>query len=370
MIFGVEKAVDLLGNKTHTVILSESGFSPNWKKQMEEALQAQGIAGAFDIVADLYAKEPQFAKDCHGYVHEIGEKAYELFAEGKDIELTPKTSYCGYGFYHGFMEILLLTSGDVQQAREFCAYVDNQLSSQAVGASAACYHGVGHGTVDGGDPRYWGDAQAMVKPGFEMCELVAETDFQLYLCATGVFNSIEILSGNPKYNLSQMQKDPFSICHSQPKEYREPCYTNMLPALLRFANNDFARAANIIEETIENDEDYAIRGMVISGLFHERLRLDPKVEAREKDVLLCRSLQERSHLPCIEGLAGGHMKYGEPEKEYVKGLAFCALDILAADEKEVCFEHILSRLRIWYSPEKSKEICGMVDNPYRKFCRS
>eukprot|EP00923_Selenidium_pygospionis_P025169 GHVN01044337.1.p4 GENE.GHVN01044337.1~~GHVN01044337.1.p4 ORF type:complete len:101 (+),score=5.81 GHVN01044337.1:571-873(+) len=84
---------------------------------------------------------------------------------------------CGYGFYHGFMETLLLTSGDVEEARAFCRYADEQLRGQASAASTACYHGTGHGAVDGGDTRAWGDVDAIMEPGFALCDQVAETEF-------------------------------------------------------------------------------------------------------------------------------------------------------------------------------------------------
>ena len=342
-----------------------------WQETIQKTLQETGIADAFEVVASLYNSELEFARDCHGYVHEIGEEAYELFAAGKEIELSPKTSFCGYGFYHGFMETLLLTTGDVGQGREFCKYVDEQLYLQKFGAAAACYHGVGHGAVDGGDPRVWGNVDAMIAPGFEFCQAFAETNFQEYLCATGIFNAIEILSIDPKYELEELQKDPFSLCHVQEEKYREACYTNMIPVILRIANNDFAKAASVIEEDIPQDEDYEIRNIVLSGLFHEFLRLHLSEPAALKEaVTLCRSLKAPLHLSCIDGLSGGHMKYGKPDEEYVQGLAFCSSGILSNKEQEVCFEHILSRLRVWYSQEQSGVVCQTVPEEYRKLCNS
>jgi len=209
----------------------------------------------------------------------------------------------------------------------------------------------------------------MLAPGFEMCEKVGGTEFQLYLCATGIFNSIEILSADPKYKLGNIREDPFSLCHQQPYRYREACYTNMLPALLQTTQFDFLQTARVIEDSIKNDEDFKIRDMVISSLFHEYARTTLETEDYKESVQLCRSLKESSRPPCIDGLGGGHMKYGEPEKEYVKGLEFCGSAALFEDEKQVCFQHILSRLRIWYTQEKSRQICQTVDQKYRDFCR-
>ena len=74
------------------------------------------------------------------------------------------------------------------------------------------------------------------------------------------------------------------------------------------------------------------------------------------------------HFPCIEGLSGGFMKYGEPKQEYVKGLAFCGSSLLSTEEQGTCYNYILPRLRNWYPVDKTKEICSQVPNDYKKYC--
>jgi len=354
------------------------GQAQCWEELLEKTLQDQGIGGALDIVASIYETQP----DCHAYAHRIGEEAYRLFSQGKDIALTSKTYYCGYGFYHAFMETLLQTTADLQEARKFCSYAGRQLSSQIQGTEAACYHGIGHGTVDGGDPRDWGDIEAMIRPGIQMCEKVAETEFQHYICATGVFNAIEILSLDPKYKLGILEEDPFWLCDRQSPRYKEACYTNMVPALLRTMQRDFPRMAGRIEAIQEKEGDYSVRNLesanqkddtyavrfiVISALFHEYARAD--FDKAKEGIAVCRSLQDpRSRLACIEGLSGAFMKYGEPNMEYVKGLKFCNLDMLSQDEQTACFTHILSRLQLWYSSDKTNQICQSVPDRFQNFC--
>jgi len=357
----------------------ESKEKQCWENIIEETLQKKGVGAAFDVIEGIYTAQP----DCHDYAHLIGEEAYRLFSAGEDMELTPKTYYCGYGFYHGFMETLLHTTGNMEEARHFCSYVKQQLSQQVAGAEAACYHGIGHGAVDGGDPRDWGDIEAMIKPGIELCEMVAKTEFQLYICSTGVFNAIDILSQDPKYKLAIVTEDPFLLCGRQPGQYKEACYTNMLPPFWRGVEKDFPRIALRVESIEEKESDYSvrsatermaqqgenyrIRSIVISALFHEYAKADLK-KAKES-VQVCRSLKDpRSRLPCIDGLSGAFMKHGEPNAEYIKGLQFCNVDILSEDEEVVCFEHILSRLRLWYSSDKTNQICQSVPEKYKKLC--
>jgi len=354
------------------------GQAQCWLDAVEQALQKKGVGAAFDIVELIYQTQP----NCHDYAHRIGEEAYRLFSQGKDLEISPKTYYCGYGFYHAFMETLLQTTGNIEQAREFCAYADKQLSQRAAGTQAACYHGIGHGAVDGGDQRDWGNIEAMIEPGIKLCEFVAETEFQRYICATGVFNAIDILSLDPKYKLDIVEKDPFWLCDRQPPRYKEACYTNMVPALMRAMQGDFPRMASRIESIQEQgneyslakleaaplaDKNYSIRFIVMSALFHEYARAD-LARARES-ILVCRSLQDpRSRLPCIEGLSGAFMKYGEPNAEYVKGMQFCASAMLLEDEKEACHKHILSRLRLWYEKDKAGQVCQNSPERFQAFC--
>lgn len=352
-----------------------------WEKIIQETLEKRGVAAAFDVVESIYAVHP----DCHDYAHLIGEEAWRLFEAGENMELTSKTYYCGYGFYHGFMETLLHTTGDMQEARRFCSYVDQQLSQQITGAGTACFHGIGHGAVDGQDPRHWGDIEAMIEPGIELCEMAARTDFQLYLCSTGVFNAIEILSQDPKYKLTIAKEDPYWLCDRQPGKYKEACYTNMLPALWRALEWDVPAIVSRIEAIEEKETDYSVRSgreqvvqqapnyrvrtVVLSALFHEYARAD--LQGAKEGIEVCRSFKDpRSGLACIDGLSGAFMKYGEPNVEYIKGLQFCSLDMLAADEKAVCFEHILSRLRLWYSKDKANQICQSAPKEYQTFCMS
>lgn len=340
-----------------------------WQQQMKQTLQSHGLPAAFDALANLYATQPAFAVQCHNFTHELGEEAYEMFASGKDFELNSKTQYCGYGFYHGFMETLLQNTKDVRKAQDFCAYVGKKLAGQTTDGEGACYHGIGHGAVDGTDVKAWGNPQAMIDPSMKLCKFVSGTNQDyLYRCVTGVYNALEILSTDSKYKLSMIEKNPFWLCPSQPESYKEPCYTNMLPSLLRFTNNGLEKSEKIIEKIPEKPN---IKTTVIYSLFHEfvRLNLDRPNYNIENGMQICHSLADTFRLACVDGIAGGHMKYGDPKLAYVKGLAFCKMPILKSDEEDSCYNTILTRLRIWYSPVQAAEICSAVDAKFQKYCQ-
>ena len=96
-------------------------------------------------------------------------------------------------------------------ARAFCDYADKKLKFFIADAGGACLHGIGHGSVDDvPDQALWGNPQGIVKPALGLCERVAQNQDELFRCASGAFNALEILSDSGKYGLSADQKDPFS----------------------------------------------------------------------------------------------------------------------------------------------------------------
>ncbi len=273
------------------------------------------------------------------------------------------------------METLLLATGNIDEAREFCRIVDEKLSGKAAAAATACYHGTGHGAIDGSDPTAWGDADAMMEPGFKVCALLAKNDLEAYLCDTGVFNAIEILSRDPKYGIQEIADDPYALCNRQTLARREGCYSNMLPLLLVKTKDDIALAADYMNENMIDHNEIAIDGHTINelatiGLMFEYVRLHGETQGyAEEGIALCRTQPEEDRSACIEGLSGGHMKYGKPGIEYVANLEFCENSMLTASEKDSCYAYTLPRMRTRYDQSTTDMICGLVAVEYRdKYC--
>ncbi len=343
-----------------------------YEEKIISVLKKRGIEKAFDTIAELYEAHPDFRSSCHSTTHTLGAAAYDLFKEGRLTGLSPKTPYCGYGFYHGFMEKMLVDKGSVDEAQEFCKEAGRILSKHTADAEGACYHGIGHGAVDGSDPTVWGDPVGMMAPGIKMCEKIAPVETfkgNRYRCVTGVFNSIEILSMDPKYKLTSIVEDPFSICHSQKLSYQEGCYTNLLPALMRKVEGSYSKAISAINVLPEGTVADPVRSMVLGSLMHDYIRTDSqRQDFPQRGVDMCRSIEEALRIPCIEGISGGFMKYGEPQKEYIKAFEFCSSDMLKPDEESACYLYIFDRLRIWYSEEKISELCKTVPSNIRNRC--
>lgn len=331
-----------------------------WQEVMESTLNSKGLDQAFTLMDQLFKTESDFASDCHGFAHILGEKAYQLFSASQQFNLPDKTSYCGYGFYHGFMEKLLHSEGSLDQARDFCKYAGEKLNQQNADAEGACYHGIGHGAVeDVTDRKLFGNPQAIIQPSLDLCEKVSDSPDKLFRCTTGVFNALEIVTSQGKYILSLNKQDPLSICRTQPDRLKRACYTQMVMAVMNVTGNDFEKSAKILN-TIERD-DWARESL--SGLVVELVRLG-KTDFQQT-VNFCRKLGDRFHLACITGFGEGFLKYGPPQGEYLKAVDFCAYQELTDEEKKVCFNRILSILRIWYTAPKAQQICKLVESKYQ-----
>lgn len=332
---------------------------------VRKTIHSKGIDAAFDLLWDSRSPEGSFIEGCHELAHLIGKEAYNLFVEGKEMALD-KSYYCGYGFYHGFAETMLQSAGTLDGAREFCAYADKQLAGKTAGASGACYHGIGHGVVDGSDPRSWGNAEGLIAPALKFCVEVGKVKDQLARCASGVFNALAIAYSQSKYGLSlkSVEQDPFFLCRKQTNtDIKRSCYHQMNTLLVSITKN-FIDAAKYIEE-IKEDEyaAFAMEGLSSWAVYSEHKNLD-----HLKNIASCRTFQKRLHIPCVAGFAIGIVEFGPPTIEYKEAVKFCQLPVLTSEEEGECFNKIIGYFRMIYSSQKVNEICAGMDERYRKYC--
>src|SRR3989338_8528765 len=144
-------------------IIAECSAAKNkplcYTDHLDEVLKRRGLSPALSLLAAAYAADPEGGGFCHGNTHDLGKAAYEEFHRGGEVKLGANTYYCGYGFYHGFLEALVVETGSLDEAREFCTYAGKSVPKPEGYAEGACYHGIGHGVTDGSDPGLWGSAE-------------------------------------------------------------------------------------------------------------------------------------------------------------------------------------------------------------------
>lgn len=167
-------------------LTEENEAWPCWDELLRETIGNNGVAYVMNLLPELVTN-PTFAAVCHSMTHTIGNLAYPEFRKNQKLETSPNMNYCGFGFYHGFMEGLFERGGNIQEARELCEYLEKQANNELGATIGACFHGIGHGVVDGSNKRDWGDPQALVDPGLELCDRVGVTKEELNRCYSGAF---------------------------------------------------------------------------------------------------------------------------------------------------------------------------------------
>ncbi len=331
-----------------------------WKKSIDSDLVQGEINHTMEIVAQTYASDPDFANNCHDFMHTVGKAAYELFAKGENFRVGDKTSYCAYGFYHGFMENLVSRSGDIALAQNFCKKVDSELSSTAPGAKLACYHGIGHGWTNVHDPSVFGNERAMVTPALALCEKVTSDQEELKICATGVFDSISISYYNQTDGLKMNKADPYWLCREQKDKYKIPCYMDLTPAIVWLGSYKLDKSLQYIKSV-----DVKYRELVVETMAEDVVRFVIRDNLNASDqVGVCRTLGPKLNLICLGGLVKGYLQFGPPEHEEESGLRFCETSGLNAQEKDYCYSKLLATIKFSVSKSRYEKVCST----YEKYC--
>ncbi len=331
---------------------------------IRDIVKKDGIEASYRLFQEVYSAG-KLPRSCHWTAHEIGEAAYELFKEGRDFPISKETSYCGYGFYHGFMESLLRENPDPVYALSFCDKVEKSLGNMGL---QNCYHGIGHGyTEDPPDPATEGNFDAMVKPGIKMCEFLFGKNFRnLNLCLTGVFTVPAGFAAKGEYGLTMDPKDPFAFCKKEPYRYQKACYGEFAPKLDEMLDWDMYKLPAYINEIGDNKLKRLVTWVVPSVFMaHDILKND-----QSNYITGCRdNFTGRYRLICWGGTILGFFAHGNPEKQYEKVINFCASKSWENDdERTFCYGEGLRQMRQNYPLTKVKEICGLVPDKYRSLC--
>lgn len=346
-----------------------------WQKSIDVVLGQHGLAAAFQAVRDFYAEDPEFARVCHDIMHRVGEAAYERFKTGDGMALTTDTTFCSYGFYHGFIETLVQSGGSPDDMRSFCLFVDKQLKSELPDALLQCFHGLAHGAVLGEEEKFPGDEQAMIAMGKKLCLRVTASPEELFRCGTGVFDPISISYFTHQNGLAMNPEDPFWLCRLQKEDaFKSSCYVSMDPALMWLLELDFKKAVTYIEAIPE--DVYAVLAMRSLPLPASFIKIfapgDTAVRVEQfyqnESIPLCQSLGARLHIPCIEGIASALVFHEGNEDKHNDGFLYCSNVALGEEERRACFGSMLSKLRTLYTRAKMQSVCALSDERYRDLC--
>lgn len=339
-----------------------------YASEIEDVLRGKGIPAAFDVLAVAYDTDREFAGTCHAVTHELGKTAYEEFHKTGKTELTSKASYCGYGFFHGFMDALYIDTNDMEEARAFCAYVGENMPHPPPPefAEGSCYHGIGHGITDGTDPRLWGDAIAILKPGLAVCDKVAAGNETWHMrCVSGVFNGLGNMYTDPTYKLDS-GTDPYELCRVGPFTplERKTCYNQMNTQAAYLGKNNL-EAIVAFGKNIQNLQHRSVAIHEAVSLYIWILKGEQKSLAPEQ-VAVCELSTETLKESCVSGFVGGIMEFGTPERQYEEALVLCSAETLPENLRGYCFSALQQLSDYYFVPTVVDTICTKVPEQFKE----
>lgn len=341
-----------------------------WDELFAYTLKDGGLEAAFDLFVKLYRTEPDVPKGCHGWGHILGEAAYRDYREGKGVDLRPETTYCGYGFYHGFLENLVSDTGDPRSAYGFCQTLQSGKDSKLKYNN--CIHGIGHGGAASivESPAMYGKYQESVDAGEKLCRSFTAIPQELRDCFDGVFNELVLDMWNSSYGLSREKllspSKPLAFCRSQNADLRASCYFEYMGVFEHLFDGDFFRAASYVADELPDDSLAAIAIHKLAGDFMQN---DIVNESYAENVRVCRSLRAPLQGTCIGGISNGLIAHGEPEREYLKVIPFCASALLTEEEQATCFRSVMGHFRAIYTKKLMKKVCDLTPPLHQgKYC--
>ncbi len=327
------------------------------KELILETAKNKSSEEAFKVLDQIYSTKPEFRETCHSITHELGEIAYKKFTKTGEISSTIKTKYCDYGFFHGFMDAVVSNTEDLNLVYNFCTLFNAQ-RPRGEAIYSGCFNGFGHGMTDRRDHENMPHTEKeIIGPSLHVCEKIGETDREIEECGGGVFNA---LSRIYRYSslLTLDKENPFRICDEQSKSYfKRSCYRLFKILLMNIENNNFIKAAHHVEQI--NDKEFANAAIYDLAVYATQQTLGQNAD--RSMAVDCQALQQHLRTQCIRGVAGGLISNGIPEKEYIRALRFCDMEILSKAEKQGCYDHVLWESSIKYKADMFEKIRTIIE---------
>ena len=314
---------------------SKAEISPEcWDADVTRVLHNDGLDAAFELIDKLYKEDPRFQRSCHDVMHILGSAAYEKYAKDQSVTFHSQASYCGYGFYHGFIEKMLLSEGPAHydEVRKYCESLATPTSG---GGSGSCFHGIGHAIFDTLDSSLWGDGAAMVEEGTRLCEF-ALTDTEARIrCASGVHNSFANAMGRRSYALSYEGFDSIKFCRTLPDEYRETCFGEVLTAQIRNTDLDRVQALTLLRTLTASERTLEYYYYFATEIKRVISHVDSKAYAFACEELGSKDWTRR----CIAGIVQGIREESPTQKAYVIAFPFCS-SLTKGTYKSYCADEV------------------------------
>lgn len=312
-----------------------------WQPAIEQVYGEKGLDAVFAYVRNWQKSDALFQRNCHDVMHIVGEIAYREFRKDGQAEAREEEKYCGYGFYHGFIETMFAKSRtrDLQEVKQYCDIMD--AGKGVLGNGGPCYHGIGHAVLDSLPATQWGDAGHMLRVGVDACRKLLTDPWQYKLCVTGVSNGLANAMGRLDYKLKQPDRDSGKlICSTISSDLWSSCYPEIVAAYLSNTKSDLNEALAVFDMIDNTDARYeTVRGYLDSRV---RVALGEKTPMSELLVFCKKFKGDSDRTACVDGVATGLFaeQVGETSSSTPLG-TFCGIaKNLTASSSEVCGRYV------------------------------
>ena len=338
-----QSSADCLDRSADKALTSQENC---WIDEFKEVYEEQGLDSVFALFGEYLAQDEIFKRNCHDFMHLIGDMAYEEYKKTNLPIVNSATSYCGYGFYHGFIEQLIAETGDYTSAKYYCDLVSKDkrhLNKEFAGdAELACQHGFGHSVLDSLEGNFWGDPKLMINESLNRCQKIFSGGHPLYQCSTGVFNSLAIALDNNAYQISFSNLDePYSICSWLDEVYRPACYIEIV---IRYHTGKKTPTDEVIADILLLPDNNSIESTLTSfaaDMVQYKLPYDFNLikEFAEK----CFAINDgKLQSKCMKGVHIGIWKTNSTFTNQAESKKLCDL-YLDSNKKQVCEEAIINK---------------------------
>jgi hypothetical protein len=304
-----------------------------WETALKHTMEVKGFDATFDQLNDFYTNDEGFRQNCHDVMHFVGKNGYLYFKGSRTLTARSETAYCGYGFYHGFIEAMQVENGwgNYDVVRTYCEDVAKKNPSGA----GACFHGIGHALFDSLTASAWGDPVSMTSTAIGECDKALTNEFARVQCSSGVYNALANAARANDYELSfNLIRFP-ALCNDQRTEYVEKCYAEVGVAYMRNRGMDREQSVTFIR-TLRADMSLHELYVYFADEAKSRIASFDATQFAED----CEALRENERQSCIAGVIEGIRAVSPAETAHTKQFPFCQA-LTRPDTTPYCLQEIV-----------------------------
>lgn len=351
---------------TETTKKDVNALSRCWLHEVQTITQYEGVSSGLQYLQTMYASYPEFASQCHEFTHEIGKQAYLMFQKHQVLSVDPSlTASCGYGFYHGLMELFMEHPDAQKKTKLFCTQLSQQASlTQQRGVRLSCYHGIGHGNTPIGAKHPAKPLRDILYGSIALCRQATNDEEEIAACASGVFNSVTIAMNAETNGLTINRNDPFAHCKDFSALVQKACYADASMLLFAIAPLDKDKQVSYIWAI----PDSAVARYTMNQYIANTISKNPPL-SESQFILWCRRQPEPLKDACIKGGINGIFEFGNPGNQHEQALQFCKDSLLTSYEKSVCRDELIKALQYWYSTNLITKLCNREELKEMSACK-